>query len=142
MRLSLAAGACCAAGAILIWFYSSSTDIQSEMTAPTETRSVKIATYEPTSPGGYDLPVEGNLAVRQGCLVIEASDGIIVLPVLPEGKFFFDEKGNSLTLIGVGESAVGSTVGFAGTHADSMPGLNLMGCGNVADQVFRVNYYE
>lgn len=85
---------------------------------------VRYATYPATTAlgEGDGAALDGTLATRDGCLVVETAAGTVVVPVLPASSTTWD--GDALT-IGSSEYRVGDPVHFGGGYTTEASGVDL-----------------
>lgn len=77
---------------------------------------ITVVTYQPSGPGGDAALLEGVLATRSGCLVVEQDNGIVV-PFFPKSKVRYTSDGG-VRLFGT-NYGLGDTASFGGGyHSD------------------------
>lgn len=98
---------------------------------------IDFATYEPTGTGGDSALLEGTLADRGGCLVIEDASGGDVLPVWPGNRVSLPPAGG-LRLMGAGYE-LGDTIAVGGGFAERLEANIPEPCAALRLQVFLVS---
>ena len=98
---------------------------------------IDFATYEPTGTGGDSALLEGTLADRGGCLVIEDATGGDVLPVWPSNRVSASSTGG-LRLMGA-DYELGDTIAVGGGFAERLEAKIPESCTALALQLFLVS---
>ncbi|MEH1126948.1 hypothetical protein [Micromonospora sp. CPCC 206061] len=87
---------------------------------------MRYATYQATTAlgEGDGAALDGTLATRGECLVVETDDGSVVVPVLPASATTWDGGAERLT-IGSSEYRVGDRVSFGGGYSGRAPDVEI-----------------